>query len=524
MLTEQFIASVGVPTKAPGTNVAKDAAIFLHEFQPLSQQRAIFKKSATPPNCLAVSERHIFAAQTDKGVVHVYDREKGNQSATVPFPDKISSITLACDDSVLILGTVEGRIFLWEACSGRQITTPQAHLQAVTALAVDATSNFLLSASKDSTVHVWSIPSLLSFTNTSEATPLRTFSSHRSEITALVLGHSASHSNFAVSASKDRTCLIWDYRTGNLLRTYLLPDVPLCLELDPADRAVYVGYEDGSLQQLDLFASPAGQLDSILNGRGATQPVQPSKSTVWKLPESTHGSVASMSVSFDGSIVITGHQSGSILSWDVARGSFVSNLTQAPLPAPVNNLSFLPVTGFTSKDTTRERFKILDIVKPKFGAFDAGSTGAVPGNYALNVQLAGDMDLKPSDFQTALSDAAFPSTLLDEGLSELASWGNSGAMQINGDSEAHEEDGYMALDTTPTQSEQSALQEENASLKQQIEALRRLQKKSFEKLASLSTEKKALVKREQKRLSSMSGANGDMADQDDDSSSDEDMG
>ncbi|CAK3790378.1 Pre-rRNA-processing IPI3 [Lecanosticta acicola] len=524
MLTEYFIASVGVPLKPPGTNVAKDAAIFLHEYQPLSQQRAIYKKSATPPNCLAVSERHIFAAQSDKGVVHVYDRQKGNQTTTVPFPDKISSVTLACDDSVLILGTVEGKIFLWETFSGRQVTTPQAHLQAITALAVDATSNFLLSASKDSTIHVWSIPSLLSFANMSDAAPLRTFSTHRSEITALVLGHSTSHCNFAVSASKDKTCLIWDYRTGHILRTYLLPGIPLCIALDPADRAVYLGYEDGSLQQLDMFTSSGGHLDSILNGKAAAEPMQPSKSSLWKVVDSSHASVLSMSVCFDGSTVITGHHSGSVLAWDVARGSFTSALTQAPLPAPVNNLCFLPITGFPSK-LHDMGIRINDVVKPKFAAFDNGDGGSVPGNYALNAQLLDNLDSQSTDFQTALSASSFPSALLDEGLSELASWGKSGS--VNEESSTAQDDGYMALDSELTQPDQSALREENATLKQQLEALRRLQKKSFEKIESLSTEKKALLEREQKRLSGVNGTHRNEMDEDneeEESSGDEEMG
>src|ERR1700709_2481517 len=120
MLTEQFVASIGIPERPPATNIAKDAAIFIHEFQPLAAQRTLLKKSATPPNCLVVSENHVFAAQQGKGVVNVYGRQKGNLEAVVPFTEHITCLALACDDTVLILGTAEGRIFLWEICTGRQ--------------------------------------------------------------------------------------------------------------------------------------------------------------------------------------------------------------------------------------------------------------------------------------------------------------------------------------------------------------------------------------------------------------------
>lgn len=114
MLSEHFIASLGALRKTPNTSVAKDAAIFDYEFQPLPAQRAVFKKSSTPPNCLAVSATHVFAAQFDKAVVHVYGKEKGNQEVTIPFPERIGCIALACNDTVLLLGTEKGRIILWE--------------------------------------------------------------------------------------------------------------------------------------------------------------------------------------------------------------------------------------------------------------------------------------------------------------------------------------------------------------------------------------------------------------------------
>ncbi|SMQ56113.1 unnamed protein product [Zymoseptoria tritici ST99CH_3D7] len=499
MLAEHFIASTGVPAKAPGPNVAKDAAIFLHEFQPLAAQRTIFKKSATPPNCLAVSESHIFAAQADKGVVHVYNRLKGNQEAIVPFTEKLSSITLACDDSVLVLGTAEGRIFLWETCTGRQITTSQAHLQAVTALAVDANSNFLLSASKDSTVHVWSLPALLSFSTTSAVSPLRTFSSHRSEITSLILGNGASNCNFVVSISKDKSCLVWDYHNNSLLRTYLLPGVPLCLALDPADRAAFVGYEDGTLQQLDLHTSSNGALDAIQNGSNPTEPVQPPASTRWKLPESTHGAALSLSISFDGSTAISGHQSGTILAWDVPRGSFVSAQTQLPLPGPVSNVQFLPVTGFAVRD--QRTTKINEIVKPKFGAFDSSDRDSVPGNYTLQVQFptdiaSADETKQNSSFLNALTAPAFPLALLDEGLNELASWKKSPSTQTNGAADVVDDD-FMAFDDSASAPSKPTLADENANLKLQLEALRRVQQKSLQKIVALSDENSILQKRGQ---------------------------
>lgn len=115
MLTEQFAAAISASTK-PNTGVTKDAGIFIHEFQPLAAQRHVFKKSVTAPNGVAISSTHIFAAQSEKAVVHVYSREKGNQEAIVPFPERIHSVVLAAQDTVLLLGTESGRVLAWEVC------------------------------------------------------------------------------------------------------------------------------------------------------------------------------------------------------------------------------------------------------------------------------------------------------------------------------------------------------------------------------------------------------------------------
>lgn len=524
MLTEQFVASVGIPTRPSGTSASKDAAIFVQEYQPLNIQRTVFKKSATSPNCLVVSTSHVFAAQTEKAVVHVYNREKGNQEATVPFTERITCLALACNESVLVLGTQEGRIFLWETASGRQITTSPSHLQAVTTLAVDPASNLLLSASADSTVHIWSIPALLSFStsNVELPRPIRTFTTHRSKINALVLGHGSNFCNIAVSASADKTCLVWDYFTNSVLRTYLLPAEPVSLTLDVADRAVYVGYENGSVQQLDFFAQ-----NSITGGTQSSTPIQPSKSSVWTPSDSSIGAALCLSICFDGGSLLSGHESGTILSWDVARGGSPNALLQAPLPGPVTNILFLPVTGFAEE--TPAKFTIRETVKPKFGAFDSRN-GAVPGNYVLNVRLASDFqDIHQSEFLRALSGPTFPTTMIDDGLSELVTWGKGHHEEQN---EYEETEDFMALDDGDQKPRELSLEEQNMALKSELEALRRLQRVSFEQLERINAEKKALIQREQKRISrdasiqSLSQPNGDRnnhrAIETFDSSSDED--
>ena len=114
MLTESFFASTLNPEKQSNSLIA---GIHLHDYHPIPALKHTFKKSSIRPNCLAIHPTHIFAAQADKAVAHVYNREKNNQEAIVPFPERIHSIALAGESDgagILILGTETGRLILWE--------------------------------------------------------------------------------------------------------------------------------------------------------------------------------------------------------------------------------------------------------------------------------------------------------------------------------------------------------------------------------------------------------------------------
>lgn len=113
MLSEAFVTAIRAQPKTANTTAQKDVGIYLHELHPTHSVKSSFKKSSAPVNALAVSSTHIFAAQADKAVVHVYSRERGNQEALISFPERIHTLNLI-GDGVLALGTAEGRLILWE--------------------------------------------------------------------------------------------------------------------------------------------------------------------------------------------------------------------------------------------------------------------------------------------------------------------------------------------------------------------------------------------------------------------------
>lgn len=343
----------------------------------------------------------------------------------------------------------------------------------MTSLAVDPTSNFILSGSADANVHVWSIPLLLSFSKPSTKgrdqkppnSPLRTFGNHRTGITALAVGYSAGRSSFAVSTAQDSTAVVWEYTTGRILRTFLLPAVPLVVTIDPADRACYVGYESGNVQRINFYETISAQ-HPLYDQQLQNTPSQLTADQQWVVPSAEKGAATALALSYDGMTLYSGHPSGSVLSWDVGRGKFLNTI--ADYMTPVTNLHMLPPTGFPESHSNPSSFSIPTVVKPRYEHhISDGSVGdgTVPFSYALNVQLnpaRSDSDI----FSQALTHPSFPTSLLEEGLDELSSLnGKKGVEELivapNGLSTTEN-------DTIESSETVGAMQTEIANLKKQL--------------------------------------------------------
>ncbi|KAL9125066.1 MAG: hypothetical protein Q9217_005671 [Psora testacea] len=434
MLTETFVAATTNPDKL--TNITA-AGIHFHDLQPLPVLRSSFKKSSVKPNCLAIGEAHVFAAQSDKAVVHVYSRERNNLEAVVPFPERIHSIALAGEQDgvgILVLGSEGGKLILWELGTGRQVSTPQHHLQAVTCAAVDLSSNFILSGSTDSNIHVWSLPSLLSFSTVPgeygqdlPLSPLRSLSDHRTAVTSLAFGHSASKQNIAVSTSRDDTCVVWDYLDCAVLHTFLLQSTPICVALDPVDRAAYVGHEDGSIQLIDFYKQ-APTTHIIDHSSRQFAPTQPPRSDQWTMSKNLSSPIHCLQVSYDGTILLSGHQDGKVHAWDVARGNYKQQV--ADFAAPVTNLAILSPSGFAQ--VKKPLLKLHHVVKPRYETFANGNhtSGGLSQSYNFTAQLMTTMShvggARDTDhFHEALAHAAFPTSVLDKSLVDFVSQGSN---------------------------------------------------------------------------------------------------
>ncbi|KAF3941332.1 hypothetical protein ABW19_dt0203177 [Dactylella cylindrospora] len=488
-LTE-LVAVASNPTPSAGGSSSPEAYISLHDVHAFSQT-SIFKKSSTPQNCLAVSPTHIFAAQSDKTVLNVYNRAKGNLETTIPLPEQLSAIACSRNGGVVAMGTTSGRVNIWETSSGRYTSTPLSHLQKVTAITFDATSTLLLTGSEDTNILVWSIPHLTA--PNSKKQPIRTLEYHQQPIVSLVCGKGSGPSAIAVSASKDSSCIVWNYHEGTLLRTFTLGAIPTSLALDPADRAFYVGLGDGGIQQIEFAKVGNRTVDVGLNGasdqnngdadRSYDSPLYRSDEKHIPISASSSGSrwtaegqdspVTAMDVLFEGNYLIAGTETGSVNVWDVATGHLFRTL--ATYKAPISCVTLLPPTGFAEPSilTTQQT-----VIPPRYHeAVKASSQNTVDVDTTLpplSLQFNGVVPI-PGHSSTDPFSAAADMDAIDRGIAYF----NSPAFTSDAAT------GNAALVATSVRSAEDVekideLQKELAAMKERYTRLSEVHKQTWE--------------------------------------------
>lgn len=214
----------------------------------------------------------------------------------------------------------------------------------------------LLSGSEDSNIHVWNLAELLDLGAGQDHEPVVSLSNHRGAITALQVSPGDNvKTSLCASASKDKTCVIWNYRSGQVLRTILFPTFPLCLALDPGTRGVFVSTDDGSIYSVEFFG-PKPLLGP--NSEDASTVVQVTAKFCAAPAES--GPASCLALTHDGTVLLSGHPKGQIHVWGITdrqANSGPKELTN--LNAAVTNIIFVSPLQPSATAT-----KMWTVVKP----------------------------------------------------------------------------------------------------------------------------------------------------------------
>ena len=174
-------------------------------------------------------------------------------------------------------------LFRWQRCC---CSFQSGHQGGVTSIAITSDGKYIVSASEDKTLRLWSL-------TTREW--LRTFKGHEDKVLSVSVTPDGRH---AVSGSRDKTLRLWDLSTGKCLRTFRghTDWVNIVAVLPDGRRAVSVS-RDKTLRLWDFST-----------GR-----------CLW-ISEKFENKMNALAVTPDGKYGLSGHDEENLYLWDLATG------------------------------------------------------------------------------------------------------------------------------------------------------------------------------------------------------------
>lgn len=268
-------------------------------------------RPAAPASSAGVScigSDFVAVAQTTKPAIHIFNWRKDQPHCRMSLPERVVSMAVTQDAALLLAGGDSGRVFLWEVASGALLRTWEAHYRSITAIQFTDDDSHVITASEDSLVRVWSCGDLLDYSAQSHAapSPVVSWNQHTLPVSALAVGSGGIAARIC-SASLDRSVRIWHIPSGGCLASVSFPSPLTALALNPCEFSLYAAGSDGNVYVVDL-ASP---VPSAAGGYSLSPP---------QVFKGHAGAVLSLSMSLDGSLLISGSKDGTAKVWDCASG------------------------------------------------------------------------------------------------------------------------------------------------------------------------------------------------------------
>ncbi|EGC31934.1 hypothetical protein DICPUDRAFT_6126, partial [Dictyostelium purpureum] len=301
----------------------EDNSIFIYDLRN-GVLLATFNSSSSEPNGFCVVGNEYFAtSQSQKPMIHLYSWKKDQPIYKTPLQEKSGPICSSSDGSYVAMGTPSGVVYLWEVATGTLLRMWEAHYNKISCLTFTKDDFYLITAGDDGIINCWSFDHILD-REVSLIRAKNSFSDHSLGITSLYSGFGGSNSRL-FSASLDRTVKIWDMVTGACINSIIFPTFLTSIVLDSTETTLYVGGGNGIIYQIDLIQLNSGSLlnnsiannsnNNSINEKSFTSEIDNNNNKRKTFTGHTKA-ISSLSLSIDGSLLISGSIDGVCNIWD----------------------------------------------------------------------------------------------------------------------------------------------------------------------------------------------------------------
>ncbi|CAO2641522.1 WD repeat-containing protein 18 [Lemmus lemmus] len=259
---------------------------------------------AGPRGLALLNGEYLLAAQQGKNYICAWELQRKDQlQQKIMCPGPVTCLTTASNGLYVLAGIAES-IYLWEVR-----TACHMYVQGLCAWP-----------------HCYPVPSVLQADPTRILAPRHVWSHHTLPITDLHCGFGGPMARVA-TASLDQTMKLWAISSGDLLLSVLFDVGITSVTMDLAEHHVFCGGNDGSIFQVDLCSWPGQREHSF----------RPEQNT-GKVFRGHRNQVTCLSVSTDGSVLLSGSHDESVRLWDVKSKQSLRTIT---LKGPVTNAAIV---------------------------------------------------------------------------------------------------------------------------------------------------------------------------------------
>ncbi|XP_070410503.1 WD repeat-containing protein 18 [Nothobranchius furzeri] len=272
----------------------------------------------------------LLSAQLSKNFINVWEIQRKDQlQQKIVCPGVVTCLTASPDGAFLAVGVAEA-VYLWEVCTGKLLCVLSRHYQDITCLKFTDDGSHLVSAGKDNLALVWSLCSVTQMDLSNTPEPRHVLSHHSLPITDLHCGRMGAQARIA-SSSLDQTVKVWELSSGELLLSILFDVEIMSVTCDPSEYYLFCGGSDGNIFQVSLCSQNLCREKSFQSESEGNQVFKGHRNLV-----------TCLSVSMDGTLLLSGSHDETVRLWDIQSRQSVRCLSHK---GPVTNAVIMVVSA-----------------------------------------------------------------------------------------------------------------------------------------------------------------------------------